>query len=193
LRNEAMARVEFDYPSSLQAFDVTQNNAEHTFITGHFSVFDVINIAREADVLRLLPVAFYKACTLPFDDIFDGIHRGDGPRACLSMEDQKNCIKGWRTLMTMQMKKTFGWLDPDHPVNSCQTPARCDILRKNIRLGRRTWDGKALEPWNKSWGQHLCCHCERQAKSGYDMGRGKVWENLPAVFGLPMWNEILER
>jgi len=48
----------------------------------------------------------------------------------------------------------------------------------------------ALERWPEEWNE-LCEMCASVAKEEHDRGRREVWNELPGIFGLPPWDELV--
>ena len=94
LLNEAIARLTYEFPSTLAHYDAME---DFSMIEDSSTlIYDTIRLARDSDLPSVLPSAFLICCQIhSFKEIFDGMHRSDGRHATLSPEDQRICILGW--------------------------------------------------------------------------------------------------
>nr|GAT56159.1 predicted protein [Mycena chlorophos] len=122
LLQEAVRRITDDYPSTLAGFDALPKTRR----IGSFGAkhFDVLRLAREHNILSVLPLTYYLAsCGRSPARWFGGVHRPDGTTSSLSPDDLEKCVKGASTLFRTQLKPgyTLGWL--------CAIPNTCTDLR----------------------------------------------------------------
>src|SRR5882762_622108 len=93
----------------------------------------VINLARECNLLSILPAAFYLCCWhASATDIFRGVLLDNGTRCIMSPADQEACITGRFTLLETQANKTWKWLHPTQALVSCHTPEKCRTEREAL-------------------------------------------------------------
>lgn len=119
----------------------------------------------------------------------------------LNGEDQKAVLGGWDKLMNIRFSTTYGWLTADGrlplPTPSlCRTPEGCSRARMmlSLRLFNSREHGvrcNILHPWNATWGKGMCNNCVEVCKGLHDLGREEVWEQLPGIFELPEWGELI--
>lgn len=194
LRAEGLRCLLADYPSTLEQYDELRNEKNWRKLAIEPQVgrsFDIANLAREAGVLSVLPVVLYSCCRI-FDNegIFEGCQIQDGKYAALSLADQKICIVAKDKLYALQARETFSWLGIGSD-DICP-----DILCKNTRKNvfQAVWYPKpkcaALDPW--IWSTKLCGNCATDARTKHEAGRAEVWSQLPSIFGLPEWEDLLK-
>jgi hypothetical protein len=194
LLDEAITRVTYEFPSTLVEFDDTDACA---MIDDSSTIaIDVIRLGRDNDLLSVVPSALYICCfDFEFDVIFDGLIGSDGICSTLSLDDQRACILGWRRLVEMQREKTLAWMGPS-PIANCTSPTRCSEKRSALRnVDQHLYSVpqfEALGPWGSTWTQGMCAVCEKNAKTSHQRGREAVWDELPSVFGLAGWDELLK-
>lgn len=193
LRKEALTRLTYEFPSSLEHWDKTPSHFQ--LITNEDGIlFDVVQLARQNNVLAILPAAFYAiAATHEIEEVLDGVRRWDGSLAMLSVRDQKTYVKGVWELMHISNRYNFTWLDNTFlPYEKCTTKAACNAARsaRSFELLRRSPRCGILEPWHETLGKDLCTFCRGVGKESHQFGREEAWLELPAVFGLPPWHEL---
>ncbi|KIM91580.1 hypothetical protein PILCRDRAFT_733 [Piloderma croceum F 1598] len=199
LYSEALKRLEFEFPSTFEEYD--RSSGSFTLIdvqdVGHdASLFAVINLARENDILHILPAAFYIACTcLNGKEFIEAMESLEAPTHELSVFDQRVVIKGWHSIVEKQAKTTFRWLVREDIFAPICTTDDCTNGRKDILIFM--WfpkpDCMGLTPWLSWWNANCCNACIRKSKGLHDSGRRKIWEELPLFFGLPGWEELTKK
>ena len=153
--------------------------------------FDVINLAQEVNVPSLLPAAFY-SYLMDYDigEVLGGITREDLSVAKLSDKYREVCMRGWHDLIVRQQEQTFIWLNLIQPQrNIC-----CDPKKEHIFYTEWYPSPKciALACWDRTWEVGLCSRCKVNCQISHKDGRTKIWNELPSVFGLQGWDELLK-
>jgi hypothetical protein len=168
-------------------------------------VIRLIELAREVDVLWVLPTAFYElACSFnkPSDfpdslgvEIFHGaVYNGTSTR--LSEQDQRSFLKGH----VAHIRSGWDILEfLSYPTNieSCTSPDRCRIERLTV-LGNNEMEGDLwlhipLAVWNEDdWYLlgDLCTPCITALRKHHQDARQKLWNKLPSMYDLPSWDEL---
>jgi hypothetical protein len=192
LHAEAVAKLSVDFPSTLQGYDKCMKTAwpQAVDLKG-CSLFTVIDLARENDVQSILPCVLYVLCqfahhnSTPFVDSVS--------RVILAADDIKACVKAHSELLRLQLTKTFGRLDvKPSPSNPC-THLLCAMTKKAV-FYTYYYLSAPLCPfalWNSRWGNGLCSDCIIKSRQLREQGRAAIWGQLPALFGLPGWDELL--
>ncbi|KAJ7287173.1 hypothetical protein C8J57DRAFT_578563 [Mycena rebaudengoi] len=200
LLNDALQRLTFEYPTTLEEFDALGDAASYSTTriaepTGLPS--DLVALATQNDLLYILPCAYYRAA-IPVQGVVSS-PRGDDTSVTLSPLAQETCILGREKLVQTQFKSgnTLGWLhtqDDPAPGDGCTNMSAC-ALRREEQLQQLWFPPKlwALSPPASlridSWG--LCSSCEARAHASVAAGRAKMWEALPGIFDLPSWTELM--
>ncbi|KAJ6593499.1 hypothetical protein B0H19DRAFT_1246259 [Mycena capillaripes] len=182
LLDSALARLAFHNPSTLEAYDAHENN-----------------------ILTVLPCAYW-FLVLNFNStqLFDGIRRDDGTPASLPLSDLRRCVGGRERLLTKQFQLgyTLGWLSlRKWEFNDCSDPTECRALREVVfhwildcmnvgRSGTCSMLGDLHAPTAEYWRDTVCDACYKHIAKSAAAGRKKMWDSLPALFDLPVWQEL---
>jgi hypothetical protein len=194
LQAEALRRLTFEFPSTLEEFD--RLGIAYTLIDGdgiNLATFflTIIHIARESDCLSVLPTVLFQFCErFGVKGMIGALQQSDGTGYEMSLADQRLAVAGWHTLIEMQAKETFIWLVNN---DGCSQPDVCGKIKNNIL--HTIWfpvprSGMALVRWDPTWEKRCCKACMRKSKLLHNEGRQKIWDDLPNIFGLPGWEEL---
>jgi hypothetical protein len=196
---EAVDVLNAAFPSTLKQYD---DNGIQRIVFENSLYFDVVSLAREADIHRILPAAYYRYCEIfSFDEVLEGITRPDGTLSTLSVQDQQVIMRGWHRLLGMQPLYTFRWITLELQANAAwftgceaRTPRNCTFARQQLLCNFYLMGSKcrALRSWDPAWELHMCDSCTKFCKAAHAHGRASVWWKLPLAFGLPDWNTMLE-
>jgi hypothetical protein len=199
LYEEALSRLCNDYPPNLAQWERRERNgASIKYYAGVH--FDVVNLAREIDIPSLLPTAFYYICASPhpLDCITKGFTHMDGTSSIKSIEDKMICLVGRQKLITKQACQTLGWMDyaeDSEIAANCHQWSRCETARKKLwfDMSHPTISHYPLNKWNTCFEKDLCAPCIQSSKVTHTKGRVSVWNELPSLFELPDWGELLKQ
>ncbi|KAJ7094272.1 hypothetical protein C8R44DRAFT_645397 [Mycena epipterygia] len=188
-------RLTYEYPTTLEEYEALPQQISPTRIVDYPGVHhDMITLARENNLLSVLPLAYYRAQVTGSAPVtvFDGIPRGDGTVATLSLTDQRACVVGRIKISQAQWDagNTFGWVEDD--VAGCQDPAAC-MRNKSLFIHRHVVKGTlaTFAPLPLSLDSlKLCAVCTQDANTKTIAGRKRMWELLPTFFDLPPWDEL---
>ena len=188
LRIEAIRRLSNDYPDELELFDQNRNSQ---LIEGRAA--DVVNLAREMNILSVLPSALY--CCSAFyttGEILGGKKRSDGSTAIMSLDDQKICLLGRDKLTRLQATETFSWLANEFE-GSC-LDLKCVNGRDALIGILFIWSPacRALHRRRRIWEREFCAPCVAAFADSHALGRKNIWNLLPSIFDLPPWEELLK-
>jgi hypothetical protein len=192
LRTEAIRRLSNDYPHDFAIFD--RGRTRSTQLINECKAADVVNLAREMNILSILPAAFYRCCeSYTTGEILGGRRRQDGSMAIMSIHDQRICLLGRDKLAQLQANETFVWLMTDEDDIYCNGSSceddRKTLVRDLLILSKPCL---ALHRWRPSWERQLCNSCLEKFKDKFAAGRKRIWTILPSMFDLPSWEELLE-
>ncbi|KAJ7188686.1 hypothetical protein C8R46DRAFT_1341379 [Mycena filopes] len=195
LFDSAVARFTFENPSTLAEYDLRfKNQAGGTpRITPYPGIrYDMLALARENNILSALPCCYLRAMFMPTASYFDGIARGDGTRASLASIDQRRCIIGSERLRAIQFKPgyTCAWLHKWDYDEDCIDPSKCTRTRANALQNYLYGRGNVWALTTTRQDTHLCAACSVHCKESIEMGKERVWAELPAFFDLPPWAEL---
>ncbi|KAJ7650044.1 hypothetical protein FB45DRAFT_886760, partial [Roridomyces roridus] len=197
--SNVVERLTYENPSTLEGYDRLMSPSG--YIPSKFEPYrgafiDVLTLARENNLLGVLPCAYYRvtACyTQVQAELFDGVQRPDGTHATLSPADLRLCILGRHQLLQSQweMDHSLGWLriggsDRCTDDDSCGK-SRTLFSRELLLEGKPgvfpqiTWVLKRTK---------VCDACKEDGRIKLVEGRKKMWESLPSFFSLPPWAEL---
>lgn len=157
-----------------------------------FCTFALINLARDTGSLWLLPAALYGSSNLNIETILDGISCS-GSRFTLRESDKKSCLIARQNLVAVNATRIAESLCPS--VKECATPLTCGAWKLHITKGLAsemqmpdplTYHPEFCQPWLQ-----ICPACNAAKNSTYLRERQACWDNLPALFGLPSWSELI--
>ncbi|KAF7362257.1 BTB domain-containing protein [Mycena venus] len=200
LLNSAVGRLTFENPTTIEEVDALvalQSGGWYspTRILGYPGVlFDMLTLARENNITSVLPCAYYRVLLQhTLMQILDGIPRGDGTTASLAAVDQRRCILSLDTIKKVRFDSGYslGWLQKwDYGTGSdCASPKRCNQARSS-QLHSYIGDLWIFRR-NIHREQNLFCPaCNRHANEATDIGRQKLWADLPQLLDLPPWSEL---
>lgn len=193
LRIYGEERIYHEYPLELVDYDAAYNGPFPAIIYPS-SLFELVKIARKAELLSILPPLLYECCqSSSASDIALGDKLADGLYMILSSVDQLACFTGYHAMYVAQAETTYSWAyDEEDLSDGCIGPA-CKRIRQEYLIHRFTPVPPivGLERWDES-GQleDMCEACTKQAEKMHNEGREKFWALLPSLFGLPPWEEL---
>ncbi|KAJ7146490.1 hypothetical protein C8R44DRAFT_690952 [Mycena epipterygia] len=187
---DAMVSVLCDlYPSSLENWSTSQDPSGYK--SHSFDHFYALNIAVKLNIRPVLPALMYALCTsFDLEDIVSGI----SGRKIYNKEYRKRCIVAVPQIMLAQ-RKVLGYLhNVDGLDKNCKHRGVCNTER--IRwLGLEMEDDGVLDPLaeeNEEWDSfEVCSPCLAAAKKAYNDARQNLWHDLPSIFDLGTWEELL--
>jgi hypothetical protein len=196
LRSEAIKRLTYECPSSLEDFDKLEF---WSMIEAEDGLpLEIVRLARENDLPSVLPIALYCCCRCySAVEILNGVKGRDGHHISLSAEDREACIVANQRIIQAQATTSFSWMYPGTASSSlytyCRNPTSCPSARKDLLC--RTFlplpKSIALDLWEAEWELGMCDICVDAAKKSHSEGREKMWDDLPTFFELSEWTELL--
>ncbi|KAJ7725318.1 hypothetical protein B0H16DRAFT_1594520 [Mycena metata] len=197
IRKDCVHRLKQEFPTSLKKYDKTNWN----FIKDDPDAFLLlISLAREIELHSILPQLYCSITTLFPNKYLRRIL--DPADTSLAASDRLACLLGHTNLLRLQATTTLAWLDwnaesPPIPAEDCCSSSDCADAARTIFISifnppppSRLPEIWILNDWNKDWDLMLCTTCRRKAKEIYNAGRETCWQELPAAFGLPPWEEL---
>ncbi|KAF8146888.1 hypothetical protein K438DRAFT_1868551 [Mycena galopus ATCC 62051] len=200
--DSAVERVTFEHPTTLEEYDSrwplqytpTRIDAYSAF------PFDMLELARENDIISALPVAYLRAISSGLDALLDGLPSSDEAVTSLAPIDLRRCIRGREHLIKAQFLpgNTWGWVKMglgswDYEDECTQDRDKCTSVRNSIFVAVRLKDHTILRPlnkWPRGGPKELCNACRLRVNELTMAGRKKIWDNLPSFFNLPPWEEL---
>ncbi|KAJ6497669.1 hypothetical protein C8R45DRAFT_983792 [Mycena sanguinolenta] len=193
----AKARITFENPATLEEYDALidgERGYQPTRIAycGGF-VFDLLALVRENNILSALPVAYYRASKYHNSGMLvDGLISNDGEIVSLAPLDLRLCLTGRERLLCQQYKQEYAMgFFLESKVPRCSTPAECGANRKHVFEG--CMDENLVDflyHLKDGWRSFFCAACYKNASEANTAGRKKSWEDLPAIFDLPAWDQL---
>ncbi|KAF7331369.1 hypothetical protein MKEN_00014700 [Mycena kentingensis (nom. inval.)] len=160
----------------------------------------VIALARECDATWILPNAFYDL-TFHFDALQENIFHDvvfDGViPAALNRKEQREWVVGFEDQISTTTD-ILRFLSHPPDIEHCLTPTHCPLVRYRAAdygrqvisdFSRGPLSAWAIEDWERLQG--LCGVCVRALKRLHQEARKTFWEELPDIYHLPGWSELL--
>ncbi|KZP28193.1 hypothetical protein FIBSPDRAFT_817787 [Athelia psychrophila] len=207
LHAEALKRLRYEYPTTLDDLPMptghkfnrrTQNTMIFTEVDGDGPHVAVAHLAREQRLHSTLPLALYWCCIdYSAEGLVEMVTR-DAATTVLSKSDLIKCLTVQSSLSRIQYITTLAWIHaPQSKYLDCKSQNACAAARKRIldNLYLPYVDFVALDSWSdfeSAWNvdDEMCISCLAIAEGMHYDGRVKFWEGLPAMFGLPGWDEL---
>ncbi|KAF6741453.1 hypothetical protein DFP72DRAFT_944073 [Ephemerocybe angulata] len=203
LRDEGFARLNWEFPNTLESWDIQEADESYTRITdnssprNHSVLFGTVELAHQCDIKTVLPTAYYNCCH-DLDGLLYGYELDDGTRSKpLSHDIQRICVMGREKLLDAQGEAYAEWVDcVGGTMAGCVTPQSCKAIGANLQYD--LWRPKPIVRGLDRWSEFsadmelsgLCGPCTEYGKQWYKVGREGIWRVLPSFFGLPPWDEL---
>ncbi|KAJ7610525.1 hypothetical protein FB45DRAFT_835476 [Roridomyces roridus] len=182
LRHRALLHLATASPLSLEEYDAL--SATSTF--GIEDSFPHLLLAENLGIQWAMPIAMLKvSCSLTIEQILSE----------LSPSLQHTCLSARNSLIFAQGHDTFSCMRVvDQPGCSSQASCRTNRVALLSVLTKR----ELLVPlgyfppywWAETFPQMLCEACCREGRTQYNAGRQRIWDRLPALFGIPSWEDL---
>ena len=195
LRKRTIQELSPLFPTTLAEFDqsVWQQTLSHNVSTEEIE--NMISTIEETGVLKFLPAIKYCLCTrVPFLNL----HRGNpAPSTFRSVVDAiPSLIIGQFRISHMTVSETCSDLKSGCSYsNSCS--ARIEIIFRESLLIERLDPLSSTPLYKKDKTRSppegsLCSACSTACDESFQNNRDRLWKDLPGIFGLPPWNELLK-
>ncbi|KAJ7367155.1 hypothetical protein DFH08DRAFT_836669 [Mycena albidolilacea] len=194
----AVARLTFENPTTLEAYDVLvsadRGYTPTRIVDAPGLLFDIITLAQENNIMSVLPCAFYRLLQ-SLDNLFDEVPRNDGTLVSLPFADLRRCVRARDRLLKAQFQTgyTAAWYRSWSPPDDCTTPNKCRKVRDSrVSCYLDSLHLLALSkfaptaPGNKEF----CPRCTESIELLNATGRERAWNELPGFFDLPPWDEL---
>ncbi|KAJ7741480.1 hypothetical protein B0H14DRAFT_2989301 [Mycena olivaceomarginata] len=199
----AVERLAFENPTTLEEYvalldalrPAIWKTVDHstTWIVHYAGIhYNMLTLARENNLLAILPCAYYRFAKGSLESIFREIQSPDGTVSTLSSSDRITCALGHERLLQVQWQScsSLGWLIAWKPVPDCKDVSRCQQWQQSI-LNTILTSTKVHSFILVSYVQRgFCAPCAQLGGTALTAGRAKMWEDLPSFFNLPPWSEL---
>ncbi|KAF9562290.1 hypothetical protein CPC08DRAFT_742228 [Agrocybe pediades] len=196
LHRRALQHLLSTFPMTLSAWKNREN--DRTIPPVDNTPFAAFRIARQFDLVWLLPSILYCVSSHPFEKTLDGATWGkekEQELISLSWLDKRMCILGRQRIVMFQSRNSVSLMKSSTaPVEGCNgetcvgTRQRCaDILGQWDMAGMLDY----FEDNHDIWYSGFCPACRTAFKETCASECDSMWTELPEMFGLPSW-EVLE-
>ncbi|KAJ6477830.1 hypothetical protein C8R47DRAFT_1219735 [Mycena vitilis] len=186
LRRRALQHLDTGYPTSLAVYEVS--GAETFSSDGLDDSLRTIHCASEVGATWILPTAFYFLCYSDMREILAA-----PSYARLSVPDQETVVISY-TKQRLACPPVLPFLRIPF-TEGCTALAGCSAYRASYLVDVGSWNISdplgSYKDWTPFEGR-ICAYCLEQSEEYHRTARKKLWEELPAIYGLPPW-DILER
>ncbi|KAJ7134778.1 hypothetical protein C8R44DRAFT_829166 [Mycena epipterygia] len=168
----------------------------------------VVNLAREVNVRILIPSTIYFLSLYPLDDLLRADHpkltqveHPSRPSSILSPSDLKNYTLMFQKRLDIILNFIRSFCGTRTALKTCPTGPACTqgFARLSSRLSRswitRTgplhYMSQAVTDLSEDPKASVCGLCRRAFAQEVATLREKTWNELPSIFGLPTWEEMV--
>ncbi|KAJ7712649.1 hypothetical protein B0H14DRAFT_3018137 [Mycena olivaceomarginata] len=187
----AVERLAFKNPTTLEEYKTVDHST--TWIVHYAGIdYNMLTLARENNLLAILPCAYYRFAKGSLESIFREIQSPDGTVSTLSSSDRITCTLGHERLLQAQWQScsSLSWLIAWKPAPNCKDVSRCQQWQQSI-LNTILTSAKVHSFILVSYVQRaFCAPCAQLGGTALTAGRAKMWEDLPSFFNLPPWSEL---
>jgi hypothetical protein len=153
---------------------------------------EVIDIAKNLDILWVLPAALYECSTFDLERLLNDVKWIEG-----TLDDQtKNSILvGYQKQTSATHSQMLRFLYCE-PLERCTQNGACSEVKRKLYFASQEWmTSKPLEvmdegDWDCFLGD-LCGLCLEVAKVRFEQARKEFWESLPGMYGMPRWEVLI--
>ncbi|KAJ6474495.1 hypothetical protein C8R47DRAFT_710507 [Mycena vitilis] len=192
LRKATLSILSDLYPGSLDRW--AKRESPPGYRNSDSDHIPALNLAVKMNILPILPVVMYEVCCrIDLDTIVDGKGRD-------RIEDKgyrKKCILGYSRLQAAH-REALRYLERDQEEEPCRVTPECNCDAERLRwIGCELRNEDEMDPLLdrnlKEWDNlEVCPECLESVKDKYDEARQTLWDELPVIFDLGTWEELLE-
>jgi len=185
IRNKCISMIQDKFPSTLAGCD---DVIRRKLLYRPSEIDRLIPLARETNIPRVLPWAFYLCTQMSPDELLKN--------TVLSWKDKALCLAGKESLWDMRKNITHSFILRFAPAPNCTTGCRSPMpntfpealealesLRKTPHVLEEHLDWASLR---------LCIRCQTFLQIQHRNGRERVWQALPGLFQLGTWEDIFK-
>ncbi|KAJ7694563.1 hypothetical protein B0H17DRAFT_1274796, partial [Mycena rosella] len=193
LRRRALEHLESIYPSSLAEYDSTPKGSSH--YQNPSAAFAMLEVCVEVGALWLLPAAYHYLCQLPISSIISAPGWNS-----LAEKERTACLVG-HSAQIQYFPEMHSYLSVETN-EDCEDPMECNQVRLEIaRDSLQDFDKSMMAPLDlgeyhldEMHNSGVCKRCMKDSRSTYSIERYVFWDQLPAMFGLPVqgWVDLHE-
>ncbi|KAF7969805.1 hypothetical protein HWV62_25918 [Athelia sp. TMB] len=189
---EAYKKLYQEIPVTLAGYDALQDWS----VIETSRTLPLMIMARKTGQLSILPYVYLTACTeFTIDDIFNGVRLVDEADTLTSfpVADQLAMLAGKSALSAFHVETTYH--NTVDAVLGCQTPISCSVGRESHTIQEMSstlLPSAPLDDWPHTLCDKMCEFCIAFSNTKHDARRKKFWDELPAMFRLPPWSELLK-
>ncbi|KAK7049036.1 hypothetical protein R3P38DRAFT_3345930 [Favolaschia claudopus] len=192
LSDSAVKRLTSIFPSTFEDFETEPGYRTIEHQSG--IEFDIIELAREYNIMTILPAVFYCIVRPQFvlPKLCQGEERPNGTIAQLSRQELTRCVVAREKLLGEQFRqgRTFGWVRK-WPYPNCSAGSTCHKYRSLLQSSFMdlAYIGAFAQPRDIAEFE-FCTTCLGHIEESMAAGRKMMWEMLPGFFDLAGWDEL---
>ncbi|KDR69921.1 hypothetical protein GALMADRAFT_76606 [Galerina marginata CBS 339.88] len=193
LRKRALQHLLTTFPMTLKAWQ--QRDDLRTIPPVDNTPFAAFRLAREFDLVWLLPSIVYCMSSHPFEKTLDHATWED-EQIDLSWADKRMCIIGRQKIVLTQSRQAITMMKAaSAEVDGC-TGDSCGSTRQRCADILSGWDMAGIldyfEDNSDVYYCDLCSTCRIAFKQSSDSACQAMWNDLPGMFSLPEWAALEE-
>ncbi|KDQ56620.1 hypothetical protein JAAARDRAFT_79138 [Jaapia argillacea MUCL 33604] len=177
--DEALSCLTTDFPATLKEWNAHKNIDFKRILEIDSLEVEAIVLARELNLLSILPIAFYRTAAAPYISHAKSILSDRS----LSPRDKALVLVGREELFAYQHEQFW---TQSLSEDCCRADARpifdaCFKPPGTLVL---------LDPWKEHWQYKICEECCEHGKRVHNLTRRNLWSKLPAIFELDDWDVL---
>lgn len=194
LRSSMLSILSALYPDTLDKW--SEKKTPPGYRTRGYDYIHALNLAVQLDLRPVLPVIMYELCCRC--DLHEIAYGAGKAIAIKDRAYRKKCLLAIPQLLLAHRKSLMAYTERDPVHGPCERGAKCDSERirwLKIDLDDAD-DGFVFNPLEDSnagaWENFTACEpCRESAKQAYNNARQNLWDELPEIFDLGTWAELL--
>lgn len=191
LRQESKYLLQKAFPNNFPRYSPFVPNVFHKQPSDLMFFIEVLNLAEETSLQIIIPAALYSIAKQPVKTVLEGVTETDGSHFGLSASNLERWLIGRDEIAAAWRTDIYAWLHMENPL--CTYAERCRVER--LEIIRRFYPVPFVhlfEPWcDETWERtDICRACITEGRANYMEAQMRIWERLPAIYGLPSWEEL---
>ncbi|KAJ7334957.1 hypothetical protein DFH08DRAFT_706878, partial [Mycena albidolilacea] len=198
LHRRALAHLlAYDFPTTLSGYDGDNSSTDFGWFLGNpasRACIAAVQLARQVNVLWVLPVAFHRLATTDKETIQKILHCTNfkGHPTKLGGNDQIVFLT-CSILLTRLELNAVSFLHSADSNPNCAGSTKCTAALYDYMASvggpvpLKLCDSAGIWP---DLSDNCCDKCYRSLKAAHAVARQEIWNELPGVCGLPPWPEL---
>lgn len=220
LRDEGLARLKLEFPSTLEDWD-SMDGDKYTHISwpdlvSGSTIAATIKLAHECNIQSILPALYLLYAPTMVSRRATRLHGHDALITLVGQDNQlfmhpdslpvpyaalRSCVIGCGRLREAAAGQILGWRQRVGGIETCVAKKSCQNASRRLMRDLLRGDPirndvmESFENYEKTEAgltrlRDLCGPCKEYARKAHEDGREAVWTALPIYFQLPAWGDL---